>query len=75
MHIHIAAMDAIEDADGRLLGAAQAPLTYPWLRPTVMRSKLGALAEADPAFAFLRAFAAPVDPAMCGERLPWPGRR
>jgi hypothetical protein len=75
MHIHIAAMDAIEDADGRLLGAAQAPLTYPWLRPKVMRSKLGGLAESDPAFAFLRAFSAPVDPAMCGEPLPRSGRR
>jgi hypothetical protein len=63
MHIHIAAMDAIADADSRLLGAAQAPLTYPWLTPALMRSKLGDLAEADVALAFLRGFASPVDPA------------
>lgn len=62
MHIHIAAMDAIDDADGHILSAAQAPLTYPWLRPTLMRSELGGLAEADPAFAYLSAFALPVDP-------------
>jgi hypothetical protein len=75
LHIHIAAMDAIEDADGRLLNAAQAPLTYPWLRPPLMRSKLRALAEADPAFAFLSGLAVPVDPAMCGEPLPPPALR
>jgi hypothetical protein len=75
MHIYIAAMDAIDDADGHLLTAAQSALTYPWLPPTLMRSKLGGLAEADPAFAFLRAFAAPVDPAMCGEALPRRGCR
>src|SRR5262249_32089845 len=69
MHIHIAAMDAIADADGRLLGAAQAPLTYPWLAPALMRAKLGALAHADAALAFLRGFVSPVDPASCGEGL------
>jgi hypothetical protein len=65
MHIHIAAMDAIADPDGRLLASAQAPLTYPWLAPALMRSKFGALAETDPALAFLRRFAVPVDPAVC----------
>ena len=63
MHIHIAAMDAIADTDGRLLASAQAPLSYPWLAPALMRSKLGGLAEADPALAFLRGFVSPIDPA------------
>jgi hypothetical protein len=70
MHIHIERMDAIDDADGHLLGAAKAPLTYPWLRPTVMRSRLGDLAAADPAFAFLSAFTVPVDPATLRGPLP-----
>jgi len=61
MHIHIAAMEAIADADGRLLAAAQAPLTYPWLAPAIMRAKLGELAKADPALVFLRGFLSPVD--------------
>src|SRR5262245_47035455 len=74
MHIHIAAMDAIADADGRLLSAAQAPLTYPWLAPALMSSKLKALTEADAALAFLRDFASPVDPASCGERASLHGR-
>src|SRR5262245_22216756 len=64
MHIHIAAMDAIADTDGRLLAAAQAPLIYPWLAPALMHSKLSALAEADAALAFLSRFATPVDPAV-----------
>jgi hypothetical protein len=75
MHIHIAAMDAIDDADGRLLSAAQSALTYPWLPPTLMRSKLRGLAEADHAFAFLSAFAVPVDPALCGVPLSPPALR
>ena len=75
MHIHIAAMDAIEDADGRLLSATQSPLTYPWLPPTLMRSKLRGLAEADPAFAFLSAFAVPIDLAMCEVPLSPPALR
>jgi len=75
MHIYIAAMDAIDDADGQLLTAAQSALTYPWLPPTLMRSKLRGLAETDPGFAFLGAFAAPVDPAMCGEAVPPPALR
>ena len=75
MHIYIAAMDAVDDADGHLLSAAQSALTYPWLRPTLMRSKLGGLAETDPTFAFLSAFTVPLDPAMCGQPLPPPARR
>ncbi len=75
MHIYIAAMDAVDDADGHLLSAAQSALTYPWLRPTVMRSKLGGLAETDPTFAFLSAFTVPLGPAMCGQPLPPPARR
>jgi len=65
MHIHITAMEPIADADGRLLGAAQEPLTYPWLAPALMSSKLSGLAEADPALVFLRGFVSPVDPAGC----------
>jgi len=65
LHIHIEAMDAIADTDGRLLASAQAPLTYPWLSPALMRSKLGGLAEADATLAFLSRFVGPVDPAVC----------
>jgi hypothetical protein len=69
MHIHIERMDAIDDADGRLLGAAQSILPYPWLPPSVMLSEFGALAETDPALAFLNGFQVPIDPAACGSRL------
>jgi hypothetical protein len=62
MHIHIERMDAIDDADGQLLGAAQSVLQYPWLPPGVMRSELGTLAETDPALTFLQDFRAPIDP-------------
>ena len=34
MHIHIERMDPIDDADGRLLSAAQSVLPYPWLPPS-----------------------------------------
>ena len=54
-------MDAFADVDGHLLAAAQAPLTYPWLAPAIMRAKLGELAKADPALTFLRGFLSPVD--------------
>jgi hypothetical protein len=74
MHIHIERMDAIDDANGRLLSAAQSILPYPWLPPTVMLSEFRALAEADPAFTFLNAFEVPLDPAMCGQPYSAPAR-
>ena len=64
MHIHIERMDAIEDAEGRLLTIAQSVLPYPWLFPAVLRSEFELLAEAGPAFAFLDAFKMPFDPAV-----------
>jgi hypothetical protein len=75
MHIHIERMDAIDDADGRLLSGAQSVLPYPWLPPTVMLSKLRALAQADPAFTFLSAFEVPLDPVLCGQPLSPPASR
>jgi hypothetical protein len=69
MHIHIERMDPVDDADGHLLSAAQAGLPYPWLAPSVMRSRLGRLAETDPALAFLRDFRVPIDPAERGPQV------
>ena len=62
MHIHIERMDAIDGAEGHLLEAAQSVLSYPWLSPAMLREKFQALVDADPAFAFLSDFRAPVDP-------------
>jgi hypothetical protein len=62
MHIHIERMDPVDDADGHLLSAAQAVLPYPWLPPSVMRSRLGTLSQSDPALAFLGDFRVPIDP-------------
>ena len=75
MHIHIARMDSVEDADGRLLSAAQSGLPYPWLPPGVMRSRLGTLLETDPALDFLRDFQVPIDPADRRSPLSPPTRR
>lgn len=75
MHIHIARMDPVDDADGRLLSAAQSVLPYPWLPPGVMRARLGTLSETDPALNFLRDFQTPIDPAELGSRLSPPTRR
>lgn len=61
MHIHIERMDAIDDADARLLEAIQAPLPYPWLDAATLRGELGALQASTPRFAFLGDFLAPVD--------------
>jgi hypothetical protein len=66
MHIHIERMDPVDDADRVLLSAAQSVLPYPWLPPSVMRSRLGTLSQSDPALAFLRDFRVPID-------LPEPG--
>ena len=60
MHIHIERMDPIADEGGRLLDKAQSVLTYPWLRPAVLRSQFEALAQADAAFVFLDDFKAPL---------------
>jgi hypothetical protein len=68
MHIHIERMDAIDDAHGHLLGAAQSVLPYPWLPPSVMHLELGTLSDTHPALAFLRDFRVPID-------LPEPGPR
>ena len=67
MHIHIDRMDAIDEVEPRLLEAAQSVLSYPWLAPARLRSEFQALVEADPAFAFLRDFRTPVDPAASGK--------
>ena len=75
MHIYIGRMEAIDDADGHLLSAAQSVLPYPWLPPKVMASEFEALAEADPALAFLKAFEVPLDPATCGQTLSGLARR
>jgi len=69
LHIHIERMDPVDDADGHLLGAAQAVLPYPWLPPSVMRSGLGTLSQSDPALAFLGDFRLPIDPPEPGPRL------
>jgi hypothetical protein len=75
MHIHIARMDTVDDADGRLLAAAQSVLPYPWLPPGVMHSRLGTLSETDPALNFLRDFQAPIDPIERRSRLSPPTLR
>jgi hypothetical protein len=62
MHIHIDRMDEIQDTGGELLEATQSGLPYPWLPPTVLRSRYEALAQSDRALAFVDAFKLPVDP-------------
>jgi len=66
MHIHIERMDVIEDAGGELLEATQSGLPYPWLPPSVLRSQYEALAQSDPALAFVEAFKLPLDPLEAG---------
>ena len=60
MHIHIDRMDQVDDPDARVISAAQAGLTYPWLPPASMRSRFDSLIVSDPAFAFLRGLRTPV---------------
>ena len=74
MHIHVERMDPVDDADGLLLRATQAVLPYPWLPPSVMRSRLATLSQSDPALAFLADFRVPIDPPKPGPRLSQPPR-
>jgi hypothetical protein len=60
MHIHIDRMDAIPDADSRLLRAAQAELPYPWLQPATLRSAYRQRADKHRELAFLHEFDTPL---------------
>jgi len=60
MHIHIERMDAIPDADGRLLRAAQAELPYPWLQPATLRSVYRQRAGDNRELDFLHEFETPL---------------
>jgi hypothetical protein len=60
MHIHIERMDAIPDADGGLLRAAQAELPYPWLQPATLRSFYRQRADENRELDFLYEFEAPL---------------
>ena len=60
MRIHIHRMDAIPDAEGTLLVAAQAGLPYPWLQPSWLRSTYHRRAEESGALAFLHEFEIPL---------------
>ena len=61
MHIHIERMDAIPDADARLLASAQTGLTYPWLSPSMLRYAYYGRAMDQRALAFLHDFEIPMD--------------
>lgn len=58
-HIHIARMDVVPDADGKLLEALQDGLSYPWLAPAELREHLTSLVRSTPALAFVEAFSRP----------------
>ncbi|MEA3128441.1 MAG: hypothetical protein QOF46_236 [Paraburkholderia sp.] len=58
-HIHIARMDVVPDADGKLLEALQDGLSYPWLAPGDLHARFASLARSTPALAFVEAFSRP----------------
>ncbi|MFM0201072.1 hypothetical protein PQR53_14500 [Paraburkholderia fungorum] len=58
-HIHIARMDVVPDADGKLLEALQDGLSYPWLAPADLHARFTSLARSMPALAFVEAFSRP----------------
>jgi hypothetical protein len=58
-HIHIARMDVVPDADGKLLEALQDGLSYPWLAPAELHAHLTSLVRSTPALAFAEAFSRP----------------
>lgn len=59
LHIHIARMDVVPDADGALLDKLQAGLAYPWLTPGDLHAHFTSLARGTPALAFVEAFSCP----------------
>lgn len=64
MHIYVDRMDVIEDPAGRILDAAQAGLSYPWLTPPELRARYEVLGKSDPALAFVDVFKTTIDPAL-----------
>ncbi|MGH8777729.1 hypothetical protein [Paraburkholderia sp.] len=62
LHIHIARMDVVPDADGALLAALQQGLTYPWLPPRELCERFQSVARDVPALAFIDAFSVPAQP-------------
>ncbi|MDE1181280.1 nuclear transport factor 2 family protein [Paraburkholderia sp.] len=56
LHIAIARMDVVPDADGERLAALQDGLDYPWLSPAVLRAHFDAVSNARPELAFIDGF-------------------
>jgi hypothetical protein len=59
LHIHIARMDVVPDADGALLDVLQTGLDYPWLASADLLARFGEPGRSISALAFIRAFAEP----------------
>lgn len=59
LHIHIDLMEPVPDPGGSLLAQLQAPLTYPWLAPALLRDAMEDVALHTPGLDFAATYAEP----------------